>query len=109
MGKWATYRRRGSSKSFGSMSAPGAVDVDWTAAPGASGVITVARLAAVPAGATSMLWRTINNTTNIPFHFGNATLTGLIPDEEYRVSASWWNGSKRVSEWSAQTVVAAGA
>lgn len=108
MGKWATYQKRGGSGQQGSLAAPGPAPTDWTAVTGAAGVITVTRVAAIPAGATAMLWRAQDTTTNVMTNFGNSTLTGLVSGRAYKVQASWFNGALLVSDWSAATVVNAG-
>lgn len=106
MGKWAQYMKRGSAPAFGVMSAP--VDADWTAVTGAAGVITVTRLAPVPTGATSMLFRAINNATNVVAHPFNPTLTGLAAATQFRVQSAWFNGSVQVSDASTAKLVTSG-
>lgn len=108
MGKWATYQKRGGSNVFGNVLQPLGAPTDWTAVTGGVGVITVTRLAGIPGGATQMLWRAIDTTTNIVALNGNATLTGLVSGRAYRVQASWWNGTVLVSDWSLPTTVNAG-
>lgn len=108
MGKWATYQKRGGSNLYGSVLAPGAAPTDWTAVTGGVGVITVTRVAAIPSGATQMLWRAIDTTNNLVPLTGNATLTGLVSGRAYKVQASWFNGGTAVSDWSPSTTVNAG-
>lgn len=90
------------------MAAPLAAPTDWTAVTGGVGIITVTRVAAIPTGATQMLWRAQDTTNNTMPLLGNVTLTGLVSARVYKVQASWWNGSTLVSDWSPGTLVAAG-
>lgn len=107
MGKWATYQKRGGSNAYGSIAAPGPAPTDWTAVTGGVGVITVTRVAALPSPATSMLFRTIDTTTNLQVTLG-ATATGLVTGRSYRVQAAWFGPMGQLSEFSPQTTVVAG-
>lgn len=93
---------------FGSIAAPGPAPTDFTAVTGGVGIITVTRVAAIPGGATSMLWRAIDTTTQIPAVAFNGTLTGLVSGRAYKVQAAWFNGGSQVSEASPQVTVNAG-
>lgn len=108
MGKWATYQKRGGSNMFGTFAAPAAAPTDFTAVTGGVGVITVARVAAVPTGATAMLWRAIDTTTQLVASAFNGTLTGLVSGRAYKVQAAWFNGAMQVSEASPAITVNAG-
>lgn len=108
MGKWASQLKRGSTFALGTMAAPGPAPTDWTAVTGGVGVITVARVAAIPAGAQAMLWRAVDTTTGAIAQNWNGTLTGLVSGRSYRVSASWWNATVQISEASPYTLVNAG-
>jgi hypothetical protein len=107
MGKWSTYQRRGGSSLFGTMAAPGPAPTDFTAVTGGVGIITVARVAPIPSGATTMLFRAIDTVTNVPGAF-TGTLTGLVSARPYRVQATWFDGARQVSDPSPQITVAAG-
>jgi hypothetical protein len=105
MGKWATYQKRGGTSFFGSISAPGPSPGDWTAATGGVGVINVTRFAGLPSGASQMLYRAIDTTTQlvaVPF---NQTLTGLVSGRAYKVQSAWFNGGVQVSEASPAVTV----
>lgn len=93
---------------YGSIAAPLGAPTDWTAVTGGVGVITVTRLASIPGAATQMLWRAIDNTTQLLALPGNSTLTGLVSGRAYKVQAAWYNGVIQVSDWSPQTIVNAG-
>lgn len=108
MGKWATYQKRGGSNFFGSIAAPGPAPTDFTAVTGGVGVITVARVAAIPNGATSMLFRAKDNTTNLVTIAYSSSLTGLVSGRSYNVQAAWFNGPIQVSEGSPAIAVNAG-
>jgi hypothetical protein len=107
MGKWATYRKRGGGAAFGSLAAPGPAPIDFTAVTGGVGAITVARVASIPTGATSMLWRSIDTTTNLAGAF-TGSLTGLVSGRAYRVQAAWFIGAFQVSDVSPAITVNAG-
>lgn len=108
VGKWASQIKRGSVNSLGSLAAPGPAPVDWTAVTGGVGVITVTRVAAIPAGATQMYFRAVDTTTGAIAINWSLTLTGLVSGRAYRVSAAWWNATNQISEASPYTVVNAG-
>ncbi len=108
MGKWSTYQRRGAGAIFGTVAQPGPVGVGFSAVPGGVGVITVARLESIPSGATQMLYRAIDTTTQLVTVTDSLTLTGLVSGRAYKVQAAWFNGTARVSEWTVATVVNAG-
>jgi hypothetical protein len=107
MGKWATYQKRGGSNFFGSIAQPGPSGGDWTIGTPAAGAIPVTRVAAIPSGATQMLWRAINNATGVQAIAFSGSLSGLTPGTTYRIQAAWFNGSQQVSEASPATLVLA--
>lgn len=97
MGKWSTYQKRGSAAFFGTMPAP--ADADWTVGTPTTTTIPCTRVAAVPGGATQMLWRAINNTTNVlAAAFQASPVSGLTTGTQYRVQAAWFNGGVQVSD-----------
>jgi hypothetical protein len=64
------------------------------------------RIAAIPGGATAMLWRAINNATNAPATaFAGSPMVGLTTVTAYRIQAAWFNGSIQVSEASPARLV----
>lgn len=98
MGKFAQYRKRGSAPQFGSMAAP--ADADWTIGVTTSSTIPTTRVAPIPAGATSMLWRAIVAATGVAGAY-TGTLSGLLSATQYKVQAAWFNGAQKVSDDSA--------
>lgn len=104
MGKWSTYQKRGGAVAFGSVAQPGPSGGDWTIGTPTTTTIPVTRVAALPASATGMNFRAINNTTGLVVA-ESGTLTALTTGTIYRVAAAWWNGAIRVSEYSAATLV----
>lgn len=108
MGKWATYQKRGGSPQFGVMAPPNPPPVGFTALTGGVGVITVTRLDAIPGGATQMLFRAIDSTTNLVAVNYNSTLTGLVSGRVYKVQAAWFNGAIQVSDASVAATPTAG-
>lgn len=109
MGKWSTYQKRGGSGFIGSMAPPGVANGgDWTLGVGAVGAINVTRNASIPTGATAMLWRAKDTTTNLMTATGNTVLNGLVSGRVYAVQAAWWNGAQLMSDWSLATNQAAG-
>lgn len=108
VGRWASSAKRGTVFNHGQIQQPGPAPTSWTAVTGGVGVITVARIEAIPATATTMLWSSIDTTTQTLVNTGNSTLTGLVTGRTYKVRAAWFNGTVRVSEWSEATLVAAG-
>lgn len=104
MGKWATYQKRGGSQTFGLLSAPGPSGGDWTIGAPTATTIPVTRVAAIPAPATQMIFRAINNATGLVIA-ESGTLTGLVTATTYRVQSSWWNAAGRISEYSPATLV----
>jgi hypothetical protein len=105
MGKWATYQRRGGSSMFGSLAAPGPSGGDWTIGTVTATTIPTTRVAPVPSGAVSMLFRAINNVTGAVTQPFNTSIAGLTTATAYRVQAAWFNGTQQVSEASPATLV----
>jgi hypothetical protein len=97
MGKFAQYLKRGSASQHGLMSGP--IDADWTVGTPTATTIPLTRVAAIPAGATQMLWRAINAATGaLGSPFNGSPLSGLTTATQYKVQAAWFNGSIQVSD-----------
>lgn len=105
MGKWASYRKRGSAAQHGFLQAPQIGD--WTVGAPTATTLTITRVAAIPGGASSMGILTVNvltgnfvsltgPTASTPFN-----VTGLTPATAYRLQAAWFSGTLRISDWSA--------
>lgn len=105
MGKWATYKRRGGSNFFGTVAAPGVVTTDWSLGAVTATTIGITRNAGIPANATVLFGRAINNTTNLVVAESSGGLSGLVTATTYRVATAWFNGAIRVSDWSPATLV----
>jgi hypothetical protein len=104
VGKWAQYSKRGSAPLFGNVAAPALAD--FTVGVPTATTIPLTRVAAIPAGSTSMLWRAINNATGVlTAPFNPSPLTGLTTATQYRVQAAWFNGSQQVSDPSPTVLV----
>lgn len=106
VGKWAQYQKRGGAVTLGSLAPPAGQPIDWTIGTQTATTIPTTRVAAIPAGATQMLWRAIRNSDGavvVPF---NNSLTGLTTLTAYRVAAAWFNGSGiQVSDASPAAIV----
>lgn len=106
MGKWATYQKRGGSEAFGSLPQPLGAPTDWTIGAPTTTTIPLTRVAAIPAGATAMLWRAIKNSDGtLGSPFNGSPLSGLTTGTQYRVQAAWFNGAQQVSEASVASLV----
>jgi len=108
MGKWATYQKRGGQQAFGTIAAPGPAPTDFTAVTGGFGVITVTRVAGIPAGASGMNFRAIRLLDGTVGQNWNGVLTTLTSGNVYKVQAAWFNGAVQVSDASPVVLVAAG-
>jgi hypothetical protein len=109
VGKWASARKAGTTFGYGTLAAPGpSGGGDWQAVTGGvAGTISVTRFAALPNGATTLLYRAFDTTTGAIAVNYNSTLTGLVSGRNYRVQAAWFGASGQLSEGSALVTVAA--
>lgn len=107
VGKWASQAKRGSAAQHGRAARPGDAPGSWTAVTGGVGVITVARIEALPAEANAMIFRAIDTTNNTVAR-ESGTLTGLVSGRLYRVDSAWYSGAIRISDYSNPVFVSAG-
>lgn len=92
MGKWSTYRRRGTAPMIGTLTPPTA-SMFTVGTPTATTIpFTFTGTIPVPANAIRLV--VMNNATNVnvtsPIVTGSSTITGLTTGTTYRVLAQWW-------------------